>query len=369
MSVEPSFIANASMATWKRSGSMRFTSPPSSHAFTCDGMCFQNITWYLAKSHLYQRCKAGFEFPQSDVADLERQREVFGDRLRLLGELRVRHLAQVEDRFVVAEVHRFQVRVPVQAEPALHRAVEVAHEPVGEEVGRRALVRDLEEELLAREHLVAVRPGHARHAELVEDGVQAAGGAAVAVNDDHALVARPELVKLVSQLGDDAVGVEVQQRRQAVDVDVPPPPDAHLLDLTPERTADNEGGLHPTGSSLGNFSTSTNVSLKSVRPDSSMYSRREGSSNATGRSRYDSSAIFAPSPAEFPTAMIRSTSTAGTSPMIFALSGFRYDPNDPARSTSSTSSTFTPRMSIRTLIPVAIEPFANCSSRTSFWVR
>src|SRR6266480_6309538 len=48
ISVDPSFIANASMAAWKRSGSMRFTSPLSSQALTCAGMCFQNITWYFA---------------------------------------------------------------------------------------------------------------------------------------------------------------------------------------------------------------------------------------------------------------------------------------------------------------------------------
>src|SRR5206468_10796471 len=48
MPVEPSFIAKASIAAWKRSGSIRFTSPLSSQALTCAGMCFQNITWYFA---------------------------------------------------------------------------------------------------------------------------------------------------------------------------------------------------------------------------------------------------------------------------------------------------------------------------------
>src|SRR5215467_9674458 len=45
MSVDPSFIAYASIATWKRSGSMRFTSSVPSQALTWDGMCFQYMTW------------------------------------------------------------------------------------------------------------------------------------------------------------------------------------------------------------------------------------------------------------------------------------------------------------------------------------
>ena len=76
-------------------------------------------------------------------------------------------------------------------------------------------------------------------------------------------------------------------------------------------------------SRCGKPSTEMNESLKSERPDSSMYSMREGSSKATCLSRYDRSAILAPSPAELPTAMMRSTSTGGTSPITFALSGFR----------------------------------------------
>src|SRR5205823_934030 len=48
MPVEPSFIAKASIAAWKRSGSIRFTSPLASQALICAGMCLQNITWYLA---------------------------------------------------------------------------------------------------------------------------------------------------------------------------------------------------------------------------------------------------------------------------------------------------------------------------------
>src|SRR6202163_1552740 len=163
----------------------------------------------------------------------------------------------------------------------------------------------------------------------------------------------------------------MQECGDAVDVDVPTAAVDDLLDLLAERTAHDQcgRGAHPTSSRWGKPSTDTNASLKSVRPDSSTYSMRAGSSNATCRSRYERSAIFAPSPAELPTAMIRSTSTGGTRPMILALSGFRYEPNEPPSKTSSRSFVSMPRISISTLIPVAMDPLANCSSRMSFWVR
>src|ERR1700681_2076511 len=135
----------------------------------------------------------------------------------------------------------------------------------------------------------------------------------------------------------------MKESRDAIDVDIPAAPVHDLFHLFAERPTHNEsssplpllssrlrksfplprqgegqgGGTrslhsHETSSRCGNPSTETNASLKSVRPDSSTYSMRAGSSNATCRSRYDSRAIFAPSPAELPTAMILSTSTGGT---------------------------------------------------------
>ena len=64
-----------------------------------------------------------------------------------------------------------------------------------------------------------------------------------------------------------------------------------------------------------------NRSLKSSTPDSSMYSTKVGISQATSRSRNDISAIFAPSLAVLPTALILSTVTGGTSPITWALRG------------------------------------------------
>src|SRR4029077_6217545 len=115
--------------------------------------------------------------------------------------------------------------------------------------------------------------------------------------------------------------------RHAVDVDIPAVPIDDGFDLFPEGTANQERCLtHRSASSSANCSTETNESLKSARPESSTYSILSGSSKAICLSRKDSNDILAPSPAVLPTDRMRSTSTGGTSPMIFALSGFRYDP-------------------------------------------
>jgi len=55
---------------------------------------------------------------------------------------------------------------------------------------------------------------------------------------------------------------------------------------------------------------------------------------------------------------MRSSETAGTSPMMRAASGWMYEPKAPASSTSCRSSGPTPITFISTLIPDAIDPFA-----------
>src|SRR5579859_5542351 len=275
--------------------------------------CASTASPGISPSGLHQLSQASLELAEAHVADLQRQLEVRRDGRGLVGQPRVGHLAEVQDRLVVAEQHRLQVRVAGEAEPAHDGAVEVAHEPVGEEERAGLLVRDLREELLAGEHLVAVRARDPRGLELLEHRLEAAGGAAVAVDDDQAIAARRQRGELGAELGDDARGIEVEHRRQAVDLDLPAAALDDVLHLGTKRAAgdDGRGSLptlptvwgggpwlrsslgpeggntctHDTGSMTGNASTSTNVSLKSVRPDSSTYSRRDGSSKATCRSR------------------------------------------------------------------------------------
>src|SRR6266571_2341588 len=232
--------------------------------------------------------KPVFEFPQSHIVDLQGQVEVGRDVSSLVGKPRS------------------------------------ADQPVGEEERPRFGVRDLFERSRAGEHLIAVRPGHTLSADLVEQRLELAPRPAIAVDDDELGVVGAQPMQLLAQLVDDARGIQVQHRRQPIDVHIPAATVDDVLHLAPERPADHQRGrAHETVSSCGKPSTEMNESLKSVRPDSSTYSMRDGNSKATCRSRYDRSAILAPSPAELPTAMMRSTSTGGTSPMTLALSGFR----------------------------------------------
>src|SRR5436309_7255825 len=268
--------------------------------------------------------KPVFEFPQSHIVDLQGQVEVGRDLSSLVGKPWIGDLAQVEQRLVVAEHHRFQFWVAVEPKALDHGAVEVADQPVGEEERPRFGVRDLFERSRAGEHLIAVRPGHTLSADLVEQRLELAPRPAIAVDDDELGVVGAQPMQLLAQLVDDARGIQVQHRRQPIDVHIPAATVDDVLHLAPERPADHQRGrAHETVSSCGKPSTEMNEALKSVRPDSSTYSMRDGNSKATCRSRYDRSAILAPSPAELPTAMMRSTSTGGTSPMTLALSGFR----------------------------------------------
>src|SRR5260370_829896 len=69
------------------------------------------------------------QLAKTDVVDLERQPEVGRDLCGLVRQAGVRHLAQVQQRLVVAEQHLLELRVPVEAEAAHDRALEVANQP------------------------------------------------------------------------------------------------------------------------------------------------------------------------------------------------------------------------------------------------
>src|SRR5438445_1532801 len=242
-------------------------------------MCFQYMIWYWATGlgeacrrpgggsrTLNQRSKAVFEFPQSNVPDLQRQPQVRGDVASLVRQPRVGHLAQVQDRFVVAKEHRLELRIAVQAEALDDCAVEVAHQPVGQEKSPGPLVADLGEELLSRIHLIAVRSAQPQRTNLFEQRLEPSRGAAVAVDHDEVLITRTQVVELLAKLVDDPRWIEMEQRRHAVDVDVPLAPVDDVLHLAAERAADDQrGGAHVTCSSWGNPSTEWTVSYTSRR--------------------------------------------------------------------------------------------------------
>ena len=108
-------------------------------------------------------------------------------------------------------------------------------------------------QVFTREHLVAVRAFDAHGAHLVEKGLQAPAHAAVAVHDHQSFISGSEVVQLLSELIDDPGRIEVKQRRDAVDVDLPSSAIDDVLYLRAEGSAnDKGGGLHPTSSRCGN---------------------------------------------------------------------------------------------------------------------
>src|SRR5258708_5920988 len=201
---------------------MRLALASPSHARTCEGMCFQKRTWYCAIEYLpprslgrgreapvggwsfYKLGKPVFELAQPNIDDLEWETQVLRNFLRLLGEAGIGHLPEEHQRFVVAEDHRLQLRVPVEAEAAHHGAIKISHEPVGQEEGAGLLFRHPAGSLLAREHLIAVRAAQSRGPDLLEQRFELSSRTAVAVHDDQLFVARPQVVELHPKLVDDA---------------------------------------------------------------------------------------------------------------------------------------------------------------------
>src|SRR5712692_842296 len=111
--------------------------------------------------NLDQFSEPALQLSQANIVDLERQPKVGSDLFGLVRQAGVRHLAQVEQRLVIAEEHLLQLWMAVEAEAAHDCALKVADEPVGEEERRRALLADALEKVRACQHLVAMRAAHA----------------------------------------------------------------------------------------------------------------------------------------------------------------------------------------------------------------
>src|SRR5205085_3393462 len=234
-----------------------------------------------------------------------------------------------------------ELAMPVEPEPPPDDSVEALDEEVCEEVRRRLVLGAVE--------LVAVRAGEA--------GIALEVGAAMRVGDDRVVAGRRLL-----DGGADPLRPVVQLGRHRAPVDVPAAAGGELLHMQRERAARDDDARHP-----GKASSSMNRSLKSARPDSSTYSTSSSTAFAAARSVTESAAILAPSPATFPAATMRVSGSLGTSPIFTALAAVRYEPNEPPSSTCEISDGSTPSSRHRIVQPVAIDAFANCSSRTSRW--
>src|SRR5258708_15632970 len=158
----------------------------------------------IAPSSFHELSQPILELAQPYIDDLEWETEVLRNLLRLVGETGIGHLPEVHQRLVVAEDHRLQLRVAVEPEAAHDGAVEIAHDPIGQEESAGLLFRHPAESLLAREHLVAVGAAQSRGADLYQQRFQLSSRAAVAVHHDQVFVTRPQVVELYAQLVDDA---------------------------------------------------------------------------------------------------------------------------------------------------------------------
>ena len=87
----------------------------------------------------------------------------------------------------------------------------------------------------------------ARRPDLFEKRVELPVHAALSVHDDEPFVVGAQPVQLLAELVQDAGRIEVQERRHAIDVDVPSAPVDYLFDLAAEGPADQQRrGAHLT---------------------------------------------------------------------------------------------------------------------------
>src|SRR4051812_46925335 len=259
------------------------------------------------------------EAPLADRPHLERQADPRRGALRRAAVRRRVRLREPQDARVGAEVVVAQLGPAVEPELAHDRVLERAREEVGEEV-RPGLLRERLRNLVAREDVVAVLAAQALDARAVERGVERAVRPAAPVGAREAVVALTQRVDALADRRRDLVRPVVQQRRHRVQVDAPAAPARDRAHVDRERAAgdDADPRAHP-----GNASWSMKASLKSARPESSTYSTSSRIDRASARSRSDSAAIFAPSPATFPAERIRGIARRGTTPMRIALMGER----------------------------------------------
>ena len=163
-----------------------------------------------------------------------------------------RLLRQPHDACVVPEVRVAQLGVPVETGLGEHGAGERADQEVGEHVRARLLLEPAGQPVGAAVHVVAVQPLEPGQPEPVTHLVEGAVRAAVGVADDDLVVAAGQLARQPLHLAGDPLRRVVQQRRQRVHVDRPPPPGrgrGHPLRQRPARDHPDPGdqgrGLAP----------------------------------------------------------------------------------------------------------------------------
>src|SRR6476620_1953776 len=202
-------------------------------------------------------------------AAFERKAERGRAFLGPLVERRVVCLREIDDASVVPEDVADQLRIAVEPERPADERVEVPDEEVGEVERARLLLLERVPLGKARVDRVAVGACETRGAVPTADLVDPAGGAAIGVRDEHALVASARVLERLFERLRDPPRRGVQLGGEVTYVDVLPAVRLH------DRTY--LAGERPTGQDQepvahsGKASCSTNRSLKSGRSESSMY--------------------------------------------------------------------------------------------------
>lgn len=161
-----------------------------------------------------------FERAAAGAAHFERQSETGGDGCGLRAEFGVVELGEIDHALVIAEVVGGELGMAVQAEAFPDQAVEAAQKEIREEK-RAGFVAHERVELRAGVHLVAVRAGDAGHAEAGQHFVQLTAGAAVAVDNSDAFVAREQFTQLRLNQRRNAGWRHVFARGNGVAIDLP----------------------------------------------------------------------------------------------------------------------------------------------------
>ena len=166
------------------------------------------------------RVEEGAEPLKAGEAALVGEAEPVGRGLCLRRKIGIVELRQMDDAAVVGEIIVAQLREAVEAEPRDDERVEMADEEIGEVERARLLLGERRERLLAGVKGVAMRALDTRHALFREHAVELAAGAAVAVEAEDLVVGRAIGADLGPHRIGNALGMVVQIRWQAGDVDV-----------------------------------------------------------------------------------------------------------------------------------------------------
>ena len=134
----------------------------------------------------------------------------------------------MDDPAVIAEVIVAQLRKPVEAEAANDERVEMAGEEIGEVERARLFLGERRESLFPGIERVAMRAFDAAHPLFREHAIELAAGSAIAIEAEDLVVGFAIGADLRPHRLRDSLGMVVQLRRQAGDIDMVEPERQHF---------------------------------------------------------------------------------------------------------------------------------------------